>query len=209
MRSVHTSMVIVAALTLALPARGSAQGGGGADTGRAMQMPPGGPGGSPRMRLQRQIRQEFTRAVRTQVGLTDDQMRKLAPINQKYVGQRQALARQERDTRMALRAELMKEEPDQAKVADYSAQLQEIPHKRLDMNDAEARELSTIMTPVQLAKFRALEERVQRQMNEMRGRRGEGMGPPDGAGPGGRRGGGGGGGGGAGGPGGSGGGNGR
>lgn len=193
MRANHTSTLIFAALALALPARGAAQGTGSADSARAAQLPPGGPDGSPRMRLQRQIRQEFTRAVRTQVGLTDDQMRKLAPINQKYVVQRQALARQERDARMALRAELMKEEPDQVKVADYSAQLQAIPHKRLDMNDAEAKELSTIMTPVQLAKFRALEERVQRQMNAMRGRRGDGLGPPDGAGPG-RRGGGGGGG---------------
>jgi len=191
MRAIYTSTLMAAAFALALPARGVAQGGGKADSARATQMPPGGPGGSPRMRLQRQIRQEFTRAVRTQVGLTDDQMRKLAPINQKYVAQRQALARQERDARLSLRAELMKEEPDQARVADYSAQLQEIPHKRLDMNDAEARELSTIMTPVQLAKFRALEERVQRQMNAMRRPWGDGMGPPDGGGPG-RRGGGGG-----------------
>ncbi|HUX35273.1 MAG TPA: hypothetical protein VMV51_15470 [Gemmatimonadaceae bacterium] len=178
MRASYISTLIFTALALALPARGAAQGTASADSARAGQVPPGGAGGSPRMRLQRQIRQEFTRAVRTQVGLTDDQMRKLAPINQQYVAQRQALARQERDARMALRAELVKEEPDQAKVADYSAQLQAIPHKRLDLNDAEARELSTIMTPVQLAKFRALEERVQRQMNAMRGRRGDGMGPP-------------------------------
>jgi hypothetical protein len=135
-----------------------------------------------RARIQREIRMAFTRAVRNQVGLSDDQMRKLAPINQKYVRERQEIARQERDTRLELRAELMKAQPNQDTVSAYLARLQAFPRQRLDLNDAEARELGGIMTPVQLAKFRALEERVQRQLNMMRGggrgARGEPMGPP-------------------------------
>jgi hypothetical protein len=174
-------------------ARESAQVTGGA--GRAMQ---DNPMQARRARIQREIRRAFTRAVRNQVGLTDDQMRRLAPINQEYVRQRQEVARQERDTRIALRAELAKEKPDQDKVSQYLQQLQEFPRQRLDINDAEDKQLAGIMTPVQVARFRALEERVQRQLNMMRGRRGAGMGLSPDSGPemmrgrGGRRGGGGG-----------------
>ncbi len=199
MRAMRRSAMLLAVLVSAIPVAVRAQG----DTGRqarAQQSPPppqqGGQGGGPqRMRLQRQIRQAFTRAVRTQLGLTDDQMHKLQPINQKYVGERQALVREEREARLSLRDELAKGQPDQAKVSQYTAQLQAIPHKRLDLNDAEDNELAAIMTPVQLAKYRALQERVQRQMNAMRGQRDDGLGPPPdsgGRGPG-RRGGGGGG----------------
>ena len=142
---------------------------------------PMGPGGrgADRARIMRQIRQSFTRAVRTQVGLSDDQMRKLAPINQKFGRQRQALAQEERSARGALRDELYKASPDEAKVAQLSDELQQFPRKRLDLNDAEDKELSAIMTPVQLARYRALQERVQRQLDLMRPPMGaEGPPPP-------------------------------
>jgi hypothetical protein len=126
----------------------------------------------------RQIRQSFTRAVRTQVGLNDDQMRKLAPINAKFSRQRQALSQEERAARVSLRDELDKQNPDEAKVAQLSDQLQLYPRKRLDLNDAEDKELSAIMTPVQLARYRALQERVQRQLNMMRPPMGPGGPPP-------------------------------
>ncbi len=142
------------------------QGGGRAGVGGGRQGR--GQGGPERMRIQRQIRQAFTRAVRRQVGLSDDQMRRLAPINRKYVGERQALAREETATRMALRDELAKAQPNQDSVARLSNRLQAIPRQRLDLNDAEDKELAGIMTPVQLARYRALQERVQRQLNAMR-----------------------------------------
>ena len=127
-----------------------------------------GMGGMERQRLQRRIRQAFTRAVRTQVGLTNEQMRQLAPINRKFAGQRQVLVREETATRIALRDELAKATPNQDSVAKLSDRLQAIPRQRLDLNDAEDRELAGIMTPVQLARYRALQERVQRQLNMMR-----------------------------------------
>jgi Spy/CpxP family protein refolding chaperone len=169
-------LVLAGALAIAAPVAAHAQ---GDTTRRASQPPPmmgppprggrGGPGGGPmRARYLRQIRQAFTRAVRDQVGLSDEQMQKLAPINQKYQRERQGFAQQERAARMALRDELSKPAPDEAKVAQLSDELQQYPRKRLDANDAEDKELAGIMTPVQLAKYRALQERVQRQLNDMR-----------------------------------------
>ncbi len=172
MRRFGKVAALLAALALSVPASARAQ----RDTGRRGNQGAGmmrgrqgrGQGGMERMRMLRQIRQAYTRAVRRQVGLSDEQMRKLAPINRKFVGERQALELEERNTRMALRAELSKAQPDQDSVAKLSDRLQAFPRQRLDLNDAEDRDLAAIMTPVQLARFRALQERVQRQLNTMR-----------------------------------------
>ena len=174
MRATRSTLPLLAAVLL-LPSPALEQGGAGR-AGAAQETTQANPMAQRRARIQREIRMAFTRAVRNQVGLSDDQMRKLAPINQKYVRERQGLARAEQETRLLLRAELMKPQPDQDTVARYLAQLQAFPRQRLDLNDAEDRELGTIMTPVQLARFRALQERVQRQLNMMRGRRGGGGG---------------------------------
>ncbi|MDE3174186.1 MAG: hypothetical protein KGN74_14035, partial [Gemmatimonadota bacterium] len=175
MRATRPILPLLAAV-LFLPAPALAQGGAGR-AGAAPETTQANPALQRRARIQREIRMAFTRAVRNQVGLSDDQMRRLAPINQKYVRQRQGLAREEQATRQLLRAELMKPQPDQDTVARYLAQLQTFPRQRLDLNDAEDRELGSIMTPVQLARFRALQERVQRQLNMMRGARGGRGGP--------------------------------
>ena len=187
MRAMRMTVMILAGL-LVVPASARSQraaqrpmtvGESARGAGRGME---GNPMQARRDRIQSEIRMAFTRAVRNQVGLSDDQMRELAPINQKYVRERQEIARQERDTRLELRAELTKTQPNQDTVAAYLTRLQAFPRQRLDLNDAETRELGGIMTPVQLAKFRALEERVQRQLNMMRGGgrggRGGPMAPP-------------------------------
>ncbi|MHB1862340.1 MAG: hypothetical protein ACYCVL_05155 [Gemmatimonadaceae bacterium] len=181
----------MAAVIMAVPGRAQGQGAAQRDVnahqqparpprmGRMGQMSP------ERARIQRMIRQAFTRAVRIQVGLSDDQMRKLAPINRRFVQQRQALGAQERETRMGLRAELAKAEPDQAKVQQYLDQMDGFQHQRLDLTDAEGKELGGIMTPVQLAKYRALQEKVQRQLTMMRHAAGDSARPvlPPGGGP--------------------------
>ncbi|HEY5218209.1 MAG TPA: hypothetical protein VIJ16_00310 [Gemmatimonadaceae bacterium] len=179
---IRNVVVLVAGLALAQPQRLPAQTDAHRDGPEQDSVPAGRRGGrgmADRAHLQAQIRQAFTHAVRTQVGLTDDQMQKLAPINQKFQAQRQRLAREERGVRMSLREELGKSQPDQDKVAQLSNQLQAFPRQRLDINDAEDKELSGLMTPVQLARYRALQERIQRQMNSMRGPRSDMMPPSD------------------------------
>lgn len=172
MRRYTQWLALVAGLALSVPATARAQKTGGRrgdqGTGEMRGGQDRGEVGPERMRMQRRIRQAFTRAVRNQVGLSDEQMRQLAPINRKYVGERQALEHEERATRMALRDELGKAQPNQDSVAKLSEKLQAFPRQRLDLNDAEGKDLGGIMTPVQVARFRALQERVQRQLNAMR-----------------------------------------
>jgi hypothetical protein len=173
MRNVRAGIALLTLLALGVPAVAGAQGdsgrhgrqGGGVMRARQGR---GALNGPERMRLQRQIRQAFTRAVRDQVGLSNDQMRQLAPINRKYVAQRQELALEERATTIALREQLLAAKPDQDSVAKLSDRLQGFKQRQLDVNAAEAQELGQIMTPVQLARYRALQARVQRQLDMMR-----------------------------------------
>lgn len=146
----------------ARPPRGSAR----LEAQRGQQLPP-----EQRQAIERRIRQAMARAVREKVGLDEKQMRKLAPVNQKYARQRRELAQQERDVRMALRSAMMDTaSPDQGKIAAYQNQLIELQRKRLDVVEAEQKELSSFMTPLQVAKYRALQEQLRRRVEELRQR---------------------------------------
>lgn len=161
-----TARALIVTLLLALPATGIAQ-------------PPRVP---ERARLEGEIRRGFARAVRERVGLSEDQMRRLAPVSRKHEETRRELQLEERRVRVALQGELLSASPDTTAVARHLGALREVYRRRVQLMDTEQRELGAIMNPVQLARFLALQEQVRRRMEQMR------QGPPAGAaGPPGRR----------------------
>lgn len=121
-----------------------------------------------RARLEGEIRRGFARAVRQRVGLTDDQMRRLAPLTQKYEQQRRRLQADERRARVALQAALRAPSPDSAVVGRQLDSLLAVQRRRMLMTEAEHRELATVMTPVQRARYFALQEQVRRRVEQMR-----------------------------------------
>lgn len=130
----------------------------------AGQMPP-----AQRQEFMRRVRQAMARAVREKVGLNDEQMRRLVPVNQKYARQRRDLAQRERDVRVALRQAMIDStSPDQARIAAYQNQLLDIQRQRIDIVAAEQRDLLSFMTPLQVARYRALQEQLRRRVDEMR-----------------------------------------
>lgn len=148
---------------------------------------PGGRGGlrgqppAERQMLQRQVRQAFAKAVRRQLNLTDDQMRKLQSVDLKYERQRFALLRDERQARVALKGAMDDSTSvDQAKVEAYLSQLVKAPRVRADLLEAEQKELADFLNPLQRAKYLAMKERLNRRMQELaqpEGGRGQ-LGPP-------------------------------
>jgi hypothetical protein len=122
------------------------------------------------------IRERFARLLRERVGLSDDQLRRLAPISRGFEARRQTLFREERAARQALRRELAATSPDQPRVAAQIDQLFALQRRRLDLAAEEQRELATFMTPAQRARYLALQEHLRRRAEEMRRRRGGG--PP-------------------------------
>jgi hypothetical protein len=145
-----------------------------------------GAGSGERAAAQQQIRQRFARLLRERVGLSEDQLRRLAPVSRSFEARRQTLFREERGVRHGLRRELSGTSADQARVAAQIDQLLALQRRRLDLAAEEQRELATFMTPVQRARYLALQELMRRRTEEMRRRRG-GSGSPR-AGRGGRRG---------------------
>ena len=122
--------------------------------------------------LEMQVRRNFARLVRQGVGLSDDQMRRLVPLTQRYEQQRRQLQIDERDARMSLRR-IMVDEPtaDPKQVDQLLQRLVEVPKRRAQLLESENRELAEFMTPVQRAKFMAIQDQIRRRLEQMRQRR--------------------------------------
>jgi hypothetical protein len=136
-----------------------------------------------RQMLQRQVRQAFAKAVRRQLNLNDDQMRKLQSVDLKYERQRFALLRDERQARVGLKGVMDDSTSvDQAKVDAYLSQLVKAQRTRADLLEGEQKELAGFLSPLQRAKYFAMKERLNRRMQELaqpNGGRGAPEPPPD------------------------------
>ncbi len=142
------------------------------------QVRPGAPGdtaGPRRAMLEQRFRERTAELVRRRLQLNDDQMARLKAANQQLERQRVALVTEERQARMALRSELMSgEAANQQKVSGLLDQLMRLQRQRLDLVEAEQRELAKFLTPVQRAKYLGLQIQLRQRMVELRDRAGPG-----------------------------------
>lgn len=129
------------------------------------------PDSSPARReaLEQRVRQRMAVVVKQRVGLTDEQMRRLADVNREIETQRRLLHDQERDVRIGLRGEVMRgDSANQDRVSRYLDQLIDLQRRRIDLISREQRELAGFMTPVQRAKYLAMQDQMRRRVEEMR-----------------------------------------
>jgi Spy/CpxP family protein refolding chaperone len=168
MRAAIVATLTVATLSGDLAAQARARSGPGGGRGGAVDATP-----QERAELERKFRENFAAQVKERLQLTDDQMTKLMAVNQRLDAQRRPLFQQERDARIALRAELANPEDriNQARVAELLDTVLRVQRSRLDLVDREQRELAAFLTPVQRARFQAFVDFVQRRMDDMDGRR--------------------------------------
>jgi Spy/CpxP family protein refolding chaperone len=124
-----------------------------------------------RARLESQLRQRMGQVVRRQLQLSDAQFQQLSSVNRRYDERRRELLQRERGIRTALRGELQRgEQADQARVSGLLDSLMTLQQDRLDLLRQEQHDLSAFLTPVQRAKYAALEEQMRRRINEYRRR---------------------------------------
>lgn len=122
--------------------------------------------------LEARVRQRMGQVLKNQLGLTDEQLRRLQATNRRFEGQRRALFMQEREVRAGIRTEV--EAGDTTRNAQISTLLDrmlQIQRQRMDLMEAEQRELATFLTPVQRARYFGMEEQIRRRMTEMRDQR--------------------------------------
>jgi Spy/CpxP family protein refolding chaperone len=157
-----------------LPPRGGARAGRGAVTREAPQKDL-----TPRQAVQ----QAFRTRVREVLSLDQAKTRRLFQTDQDFNRQRSALNQSERQARVALAAAMDSGAVDQSKIDQYINQLVQAPRKRADLLEAEQKELSTFLTPLQRAQFLSLRERLNERMRQLNqadaaGRRGQPPTPP-------------------------------
>ena len=109
-------------------------------------------------------------------------MSQLTDLDRKFQPRRQALTRDETETRKALRAAMaVTAKPDQQRIGADLDHLMALQRQRLDLQQEEQKALAGFLTPLQRAQYQALQERMRRRLDAMRqqgggagGRRGAG-----------------------------------
>jgi len=119
--------------------------------------------------LEERVRARMAQMLRVQVGLTDEQIRQLQATNRRFEGQRRALFAQERQVRGELGRILETRDTTQdARLAVLLDQTIKLQRDRLNLLEAEQKELATFLTPTQRARVFRIEEQIRRRMMEMR-----------------------------------------
>lgn len=119
--------------------------------------------------LEARVRARMATMLRNQIGLNDEQIRRLQQTNRRFEGQRRELFNAERRVRGELRAALESRDSTQdARVAPLLDRTIQLQRQRLDLLEAEQKELATFLTPTQRARLYGLEEQMRRRMQEMR-----------------------------------------
>jgi Spy/CpxP family protein refolding chaperone len=94
-------------------------------------------------------------------------MNRLDSLTRRLEPQRAALLRRERESRRTLRTELQAPQPDQAVVSRQLDEIQAVQRARLDLHAEEQRRLGEFMTPVQRARYFALQEQFRRRLEQL------------------------------------------
>jgi protein CpxP len=121
--------------------------------------------------LEQQFKERLARLTQTRIGLTDAQMTQLEQSTARYSPQLTRLAGQERETRRQLRDELTSPQPNQQHVSDLLDASLSLQQQRLALVQAQQKDLARFMTPVQRARYIALQQQFRRRTQELAGQR--------------------------------------
>ena len=121
--------------------------------------------------LEQQFKERLARLTQTRIGLTDAQMTQLEQSTARYSPQLTRLAGQERETRRQLRDELTSPQPNQQHVSDLLDASLSLQQRRLALVQAQQKDLARFMTPVQRARYIALQQQFRRRTQELAGQR--------------------------------------
>jgi hypothetical protein len=125
-----------------------------------------------RQQLEAQLRQRLWRITKNRVGLTDEQMTRLAQASRPFDAQRRQIATQEREQRLALRREILAgPNADQQRIATSLDRVLDLQRRRAQLQIDEQRAIGEFMTPLQRAKYAALQEQLRRRAENLRRQR--------------------------------------
>ena len=128
-------------------------------------------GAGRREQLERRFQQRLETVVQQRLGLTDEQRTQLREVVRRLEGPRRVLRQDEFRDRAALRAELMSAQPNEARVAQLLEAMPTMERRRAELLEQEQRELARFLSPVQRARYFALQDEMRRGVMELQRRR--------------------------------------
>lgn len=162
---------LVGCLTLALAAALPAQQKTQPPATRADSVASATRGTIERQKLERRLHERVARVVRDLLELSEEQAGQLSAASQRYDDERRGLIRRERTLRLELRKLIRaRDNADQKRVADLLDQAMRIQQERLDLLRKEQSDIAAFLTPVQRAKYMALQEQMRQRVDELRHR---------------------------------------
>jgi hypothetical protein len=139
---------------------------------RRRQRPLAGAGAPQRQQLEARLRQGLWRVAKNRIGFTDKQMTRLAATSRTFDDRRRVLATREREERQALRREILAgSNANQPRIATSLDRVLQLQRDRLDLQIEEQRAFAAFMTPLQRAKYAALQEQLRRRVETLRRQR--------------------------------------
>ena len=126
-----------------------------------------------RAALEKQFRERTARLTKQRLGLTDAQLDRLEKTNARFAPQFRQLGVQERDIRQQLRQEMMAgNSANQQRVSDLLDGVIRLQKQRIALVEAEQKELAGFLTPVQRARYIALQTQFRKRAEELSGKGG-------------------------------------
>lgn len=139
--------------------------------------PPGSPRGARvddarRDELEKRFRERLESIVKQRLELSDEQHARLRDVASRTEEARRALRREEYAARTAMRRELLAgSRANDARVADLLDAMPGLERRRLELMEQEQRELAKFLSPIQRARYFALQDELRRGMQELQRRR--------------------------------------
>ena len=127
-----------------------------------------------RAALEQQFRERTARLTKQRLGLTDAQLDRLEKTNARFAPQLRQLGAQEREMRQQLRQELMAgNAANQQRVGDLLDGAIRLQKQRIAIVETEQKELAGFLTPVQRARYIALQAQFRKRAEELSGQGGQ------------------------------------
>jgi Spy/CpxP family protein refolding chaperone len=115
-------------------------------------------------------RQAIEKLIRNQVRPTDEQMIKLRQIDQRFMPRRTQLDREEQQVRGDLRRAMLDTvNVDEARIGQLLDRMIGFPGRRAALMEEEQKSLGEVLTPLQRAKYHAIQEQLRRRIEQGRG----------------------------------------
>jgi hypothetical protein len=122
--------------------------------------------------MEQQVQRRIGAMLKQRLSLTDDQLIKLEGVTMKLERDRRAVRSEEFRLRSAMRRHLLAgDAASNDSVAPLLDRLPALERRKIDLMELEQRELAQFLSPVQRARFMALQEEIRRNMDEIRDKR--------------------------------------